>query len=51
MDSFFATVKSEEGEHFDSCGEAKMALVDVIEVSFNRRRRHSTRAQIGPAEF
>jgi transposase InsO family protein len=51
MESFFATVKSEEGEHFGSCGDAKMALFDFIEVFYNQRRRHSTLGQISPAEF
>jgi putative transposase len=51
MESFFATVKSEEGEHFESCGDAKMALFDFIEVFYNQRRRHSTLGQISPAEF
>ena len=50
IESFFATVKSEEGEHFESCGEA-MALFDFIEVFYNQRRRHSTLGQISPAEF
>jgi len=51
MESFFATVKSEEREHFESCGEAKMALFDFIEVFYNQQRRHSTLGQISPAEY
>ena len=51
MESWFSTVKRELGEHFDSCGDAKMALVDYIEVFYNHRRRHSTLGQISPAEF
>ena len=51
MESFFSTVKSELGEHFDSHGEAKMALFDHIEVFYNQRRRHSTLGQISPATF
>jgi transposase InsO family protein len=51
MESFFATVKTEEAEHFDSCGEAKMALFDFIEVFYNQQRRHSTLGQISPAAF
>lgn len=51
MERFFATVKSEEAERFDSHGEAKMALFDFIEVFYNQRRRHSTLGQISPAEF
>jgi transposase InsO family protein len=51
MESFFSTLKSELGEHFESCGEAKMELFDYIEVFYNQRRRHSTIGQISPAEF
>lgn len=51
MESFFATVKGEEGEHFDSCSDATIALFDFIEVFYNQRRRHSTLGQISPAEF
>jgi transposase InsO family protein len=51
MESFFSTVKSELGERFDSCGEAKMELFDYIEVFYNQRRRHSTLGQISPAAF
>jgi transposase InsO family protein len=38
MDSGFATVTNELGEHFDSCDEAKMELVDYIEVFYNQQR-------------
>lgn len=51
MESFFSTVKSELGEHFESHGEAKMELFDFIEVFYNQKRRHSTLGQISPAEF
>jgi putative transposase len=51
MESFFSTVKFELGEHFDSCGDAKMQLFDYIEVFYNQRRRHSTNGQISPAAF
>jgi transposase InsO family protein len=51
IESFFATVKSELGEHFESHGDAKMALFDYIEVFYNHRRRHSTLGQISPARF
>jgi len=47
----FSTLKSELGEQFESCGEAKMELFDYIEVFYNQRRRHSTLGQISPAEF
>ena len=42
MESFFSTVKSELADRFDSFGEAKMELVDYIEMFYNQRRRHST---------
>ena len=51
MESFFSTVKFELGEHFDSCGEAKMQLFDYIEVFYNQRRRHSTNGQMSPADY
>jgi putative transposase len=51
MESFFSTVKSELGERFSSCGEAKMELFDYIEVFYNQKRRHSTIGQISPAAF
>jgi putative transposase len=51
MESFFSTVTFELGEHFESCGEAKMQLFDYIEVFYNQRRRHSTLGQISPAAF
>ena len=51
MESFFSTVKTELTDHFDSCGEAKMALFDYIEVFYNQRRRHSTIGQISPAAY
>jgi len=51
MESFFATVKKEEGERFPSYSDAKMALFDYIEGFYNQRRRHSTLGQISPAAF
>jgi putative transposase len=51
MESFFSTVKSELGEHFDSHGEAKRVLFAYVEVFYNQRRRHSTLGQISPAAF
>jgi putative transposase len=51
IESWFSTVKSEEGEHFHSYAHAKEALFDYIEVFYNQRRRHSTLGQISPAEF
>lgn len=51
MESWFSTVKSEEGERFESYAHAKEALFDYIEVFYNQRRRHSTLGQISPAAF
>jgi Integrase core domain len=51
IESWFSTVKSEEGERFESYAHAKQALFDYIEVFYNQRRRHSTLGQISPAEF
>ena len=51
MEGFFSSVKSELRDRFDSCGEAKMELVDYIDVFYNQRRRHSTPGQISPGEF
>ena len=51
MESFFSTVKSELGEHFESYGSAKMELFDYIEVFYNQRRRHSTLGLISPAAY
>jgi transposase InsO family protein len=51
MESWFSTVKSEEGECFETYAHAKAALFDYIEVFYNQRRRHSTLGQISPAEF
>lgn len=39
MESWFATVKSEEGEHFEGYAHAKAALFDYIEVFYSQRRR------------
>jgi transposase InsO family protein len=51
MESFFSTVKTELTDRFDSCGDAKMALFDYVEVFYNQRRRHSTLGQISPAAY
>lgn len=51
IESWFSTVKSEEGERFESYAHAKEALFDYIEVFYNQRRRHSTLGHISPAEF
>lgn len=36
MESCLSTVKFELGEHFASCGEAKMQLFDYIERFYNQ---------------
>ena len=51
MERVFSTVKGELADRFASCSEAKMELVDDIEVFYNQRRRHSTLGQISPAAF
>ena len=51
MESFFATVKAELGERFESARAAKVALFDYIEVFYNQQRRHSTLGNVSPAEY
>jgi putative transposase len=51
MEAFFSTVKTELADRFESCGAAKMALFDYIEVFYNQRRRHSTIGYVSPAVF
>ena len=51
MESLFSTVKTELGEHFDSCGVAKMELFDYIELFYNPHRRHSTLDYVSPAMY
>ena len=51
MEAFFSSLKSELADRFESCGEAKMALFDYIEVFYNQRRRHSTLGYVSPAAF
>ena len=51
MESFFSTVKNELADQFASHGDAKMELLDYIEVFYNQRRRHSTIGRISPAAF
>jgi transposase InsO family protein len=51
MEAFFSSLKSELADRFGSCGEAKMALFDYIEVFYNQRRRHSTIGYVSPATF
>jgi transposase InsO family protein len=51
MEAFFSSLKSELADRFESCGVAKMALFDYIEVFYNQRRRHSTIGYVSPAAF
>lgn len=51
MEAFFSSRKSELADRFESCGDAKMALFDYIEVFYNQRRRHSTIGYMSPADF
>jgi putative transposase len=51
MEAFFSSLKTELANRFDSCGDAKMALFDYIEVFYNQRRRHSTIGYLSPATF
>lgn len=50
-ESWFATLKAELGEQFESYGEAKAELFDYIEVFYNQQRRHSAVGSMSPAEF
>lgn len=49
-ESFFATLKVELGERFVSREIARSALIDYIEVFYNRTRKHSSIGFISPAE-
>jgi putative transposase len=51
MEAFFSSLKSELADRFGSCGDAKVALCDYVEVFDNQRRRHSTLDYLSPAEF
>ncbi len=51
MESWFATVKNELGEHFASGDAATRELFEYIEVFYNQRRRHSTLGYLSPAAF
>ncbi len=51
MESWFSTVKSEEGERFESTLTRRRRCSINIEAFYNQRRRHSTLGQISPAVF
>lgn len=50
-EAFFATLKAELGERFESGGDAKDKLFDYIEVFYNRKRRHSTVGNVSPSNY
>jgi transposase InsO family protein len=51
MEAFFSSLKTELADRFESCGAAKLALFEYIEVFYNQRRRHSTIGYVSPAAF
>ena len=51
VESWFRTLKTELGDHFDSHAEGKHALFDYIEIFYNQRRRHSALGYVSPAEY
>jgi len=53
MESFFATLKKELVHHetYATIAEAKASVFEVIEVFYNRVRRHSSLGYVAPAEF
>jgi putative transposase len=51
MESWNSTLKSELGEHFESCADAKEKLFDYIEVFYNNQRRHSSIDYVSPAAY
>jgi transposase InsO family protein len=51
MESWFSTVKSELGEHFESASDAKERIFDYVEVFYNHQRMHSAIGYAAPAEF
>lgn len=51
METWFSTLKSELGERFESCADAKAELFDYIEIFYNQQRRHSALGNVSPAAF
>lgn len=51
MESWFSTLKSELGEHFEDARDAKEKLFDYVEEFYNQRRMHSAIGYAAPAEF
>jgi putative transposase len=48
--NWFSTLKTERGERFESHGQAKADLFDLIEVFYNQQRKHSALAYLSPAD-
>jgi putative transposase len=51
MEAFFATVKNELADRFDSSNQAKRELFEYLEVFYNQQRRHSSIGYTSPAVF
>jgi len=51
MESWFSTLKSELGDHFESAREASEQLFDCNEVIYNQQQMHSAIGYASPAEF
>lgn len=53
VESFFATLKTElaEGSSWKTREEAKRAIVDYIEVWYNRKRRHQTLGYLSHVQY
>ena len=55
-ESFFATLETElfwqqQHRRFDSHREAKLAILDYVEVFYNRQRRHTSIGSIPPVTY
>lgn len=49
-ESFFATLKIELGDTFSSREAARVALIDYIEIFYNRQRRHTSIGGLTPVQ-
>ena len=49
-ESFFATLKVELGDSFSSREAARIALIDYIEIFYNRKRRHTSLGGLTPVQ-
>jgi transposase InsO family protein len=49
-ESFFATLKVELGDSFSSREAARIALIDYIEIFYNRQRRHTSLGGLTPVQ-